>query len=119
MMFMILLLIPAIVLLWRVVVSKQRWAVRAGAATGAMLTVVGSVTMPRLDLFNVAGYHLTSVRDAIALLAATSGPIYLLLWSRKHRGRGRSKTISIIAAIVGLVPIVAAVGVAIFFPGEL
>jgi hypothetical protein len=119
MIFMAILWVPAIVLLWRVIVSKQRWPVRVGAATCAMLTIVGSVAMPRLDLLHVAGYRLTTVREAIGLLAATSGPVYLLLWSRKHRGRGRSKTISIIAAIVGLVPIISAIGVAIFFPGEL
>jgi hypothetical protein len=118
MIFMAILWVPAIVLLWRTIVSKQSWRVRVGAAAAAMLTVVGSVSMPRLDMFNVAAYRLTSARDAIALLAATSGPVYLLLWARKHRGRGRSRTISIIAAIVGLVPIVAAVAVAIFYPGE-
>lgn len=118
MIFMVILWVPAIVLLWRTIVSKQRWPVRVGAAACAMLTIVGSFTMPKLDMFNVGGYRLSSTRDALALLAAVTGPVFLLLWSRKHRGRGRSKTVSIIAAIIGLVPIVAAIAVAIFFPGE-
>ena len=119
MIFKLLLWIPAIVLLWRVIVSKQRKWVRGGAATAAMLTIVGSFVMPSLDIANVSSFRLHSVREAIGLLAATTGPVYLLLWARKHRGRGRSRTMSILAAIVGLVPIFAAIAVAIFFPGEI
>jgi hypothetical protein len=117
MIFMAILWIPALVLLWRTIVSKQGWPVRVGAAVCAMLTIVGASIMPSLDIFGASTYRLSSVRDGIALLAAVSGPIYLLLWARKHRGRGLSKTISIIAAIIGLVPIVAAIGVALFYPG--
>jgi hypothetical protein len=119
MIFMVILWVPAVVLLWRTIVSKQGWRIRVGAATSAMLTVVGSMVMPRLDMFDVAAYRLASGREAMALLAATSGPVYLLLWARKHRGRGRSRTISIIAAVIGLVPILAAVAVAIFYPAAM
>ncbi len=106
--FMVILWVPVIVLLWRTIVSKQNWPVRIGAATAATLTAVGSVTAPWVNFTDVSDYRVEGVRDWIALAACCVGPAYLYLWSRKHRGRGRSKTISIIAAIIGAVPIIAA-----------
>lgn len=116
--FILILAVPAIVLFYRTVVSKQKKAVRVGAAATAMLTLVGAIAMPRFAIGEGDTYRLSSVRDGLALLAAASGPIYLLFWSRKHRGRGRSRTISIIAAIVGLVPIVATLAIALIYAGE-
>ncbi|MES2119576.1 MAG: hypothetical protein V4513_03245 [Pseudomonadota bacterium] len=116
--FIVLLAIPAIVLFYRTVVSKQKVIVRAGAGAAAMLTLVGAFVMPRFALGQSDVYRLSSMRDGLALLAAASGPLYLLFWSRKHRGRGRSRTISIIAAIVGLVPIVATLAIAMIYAGE-
>lgn len=116
--FIALLAVPAIVLLYRTVVSKQKTIVRAGAAACAMLTLVGAAAMPRFALGGSETYRLTSIREGLALLAATSGPLYLLFWSRKHRGRGLSRTISVIAAIVGFVPIAATLAIALIYAGE-
>jgi peptidoglycan/LPS O-acetylase OafA/YrhL len=116
--YLALLAVPAAVLLWRVVVSKQKTRVRIGAAVCAMLTLVGAVVMPRFAFGESDTSHLETIRDGLAVLAAASGPLYLLFWSRKHRGRGRSRTISIIAAIIGLVPIVATLATALIFAGD-
>ena len=115
--YILLLAVPAAVLMWRVVVSKQKVMVRVGAAVCAMLTLVGAVVMPHFALGEQDTSRLQSVRDGVAMLAAASGPVYLLFWSRKHRGRGKSKTISVIAAIVGFVPIVATLATALMYPG--
>jgi hypothetical protein len=112
--FLYLLWIPALVLLWRTIVSKQGWRVRIGAATAAMLSFVGSVTAPPLFL-NLELYRISAPRDFLALAVAAVGPIYLLLWARKSRGRGRSKTVSMIAGIFGLVPILGALAVAFMY----
>ncbi|MEO6225119.1 MAG: hypothetical protein ABIO80_04645 [Sphingomicrobium sp.] len=115
--FIALIAIPALVLLWRTVVSKQGWPVRIGAAICAALTLVGAFTMPRFAAGEGDVLRLASIREGLAVLAAISGPMYLLFWSRKHRGRGRSKTISIIAAIIGLVPIAATLAIALIYAG--
>jgi peptidoglycan/LPS O-acetylase OafA/YrhL len=109
MIFAGLLLIPVAVLLWRMIVSKQNWPVRLGAAGAAMLTVVGAATaVPR-------GFEVSGVREWTALALSATGPTYLLLWSLKHRGRKYSKTVSLIAAIIGFAPIIAVVGVTLAY----
>ena len=100
--FTLLLWVPVAVLLWRMVVSKQRWPLRMGAAGAAMLTFVGSVTAPVSGLGDVVG-----AREWTSIALCAAGPAYLYLWSRKHRGRGKSRTVSLIAAIIGFVPIAA------------
>jgi hypothetical protein len=105
MIFTILLWIPAVVLLWRTIVSKQHWPVRMGAAAAAMLTLVGSFTVRGSE----GGFQLDGTREWVALALCAAGPAYLFLWSRKHHGRRRSKTVSLLASIVGFVPILAAI----------
>ena len=103
MIFAGLLWISVAVLLWRMVVSKQQWPVRLGAAAAAMLTFVGSITATGGNNFEIQGS-----REWVALALCAAGPTYLFLWSLKHRGRKKSKTISLIAAVIGFVPILAA-----------
>ena len=110
--FMLLLWIPVGALLWRMVVSKQRWPQRLGAAGAAMLTFVGSVTA---QPGGTEGYRIVGAREWTALVICAAGPTYLYLWSRKHRGRGKSRTLSIMAAIIGFVPIVAALVLAFVY----
>jgi hypothetical protein len=112
--FLYLLWVPVFVLLWRTVTSKQGWKVRIGAAAAATISFVGSLTAPSLFL-NVELYRIADLRDYIAIAAGAVGPLYLLLWARKHRGRGKSKTISMIAAIIGLVPVLGAIAIAIMY----
>lgn len=116
--YLVLLAIPAAVLAWRVIASKQKTRVRVGAAVCAMLTLVGAFAMPHFAFGESESSRLETMRDGLAVLAAASGPVYLLFWSRKHRGRGKSKTISIIAAVIGLVPIVATLATALLFGGN-
>jgi hypothetical protein len=109
--FTFLLWIPVAVLLWRMVVSKQRWPLRMGAAVAAMLTFVGSATAPAVG----SDFRIVGLREWTALAICAAGPAYLFLWSRKHRGRGKSRTVSLMAAIVGFVPIAAALILAIIY----
>jgi hypothetical protein len=109
MIFAALLLIPVAVLLWRMVVSKQKWPVRLGAAGAAMLTLVGAATaVPR-------GFEVSGAREWTAVGLSAIGPAYLLLWSLKHHGRKYSKTVSLIAAIIGFAPILAVIGVTLAY----
>jgi len=101
--FLLLYMVPVGILGWRVVVTKSRkkW-LRVGAAAAATVSLVGSVVVfDRLTDFGFKDW-----RNDIALLASATGSIYLLLWSQRNRGNRRHRTISIIAAIVGLVPVV-------------
>jgi hypothetical protein len=113
--FLYLLWVPALVLLWRTIVSKQGWKVRVGAAIAAMLSIVGSLTAPFLFL-NLETYQIAEPRQFLAIAVGAVGPIYLLIWARKSRGRGRSKTYSTIAAIIGLVPVIGALAIAFIYP---
>jgi hypothetical protein len=111
--FLALFFVPIAALVWRLVVSKTRaqW-IRVGAAGAAMMTAVGAfVVFDDLDDFSFKDW-----RGDIALLAAMSGSIYLLAWSSRH-GNSRHRTISIVAAIVGLVPVFGAVASALMFGG--
>jgi hypothetical protein len=109
--FLLLFLVPAIALGWRVVVSKtHNWPLRIGAAGAAMMTIVGAgVIYDDLETFDFKDW-----RNDLALAASVTGSIYLLLWSRRH-GNRRHRTISIIAAIIGLVPVAATIAVALAF----
>jgi len=112
-----LLLVPAATLGWRVIYSKSRLPRRAAGAAAAMLTLVGAFAAQPAPGENViTTMRLHDVRDGVALLAASAGSIYLLLWSMRQRGRARNKTISILAAVVGLVPVVASIFVATIYP---
>lgn len=100
--FLVMFLVPAAVLCWRVIVSKtrKRWR-RAGAAAAAMTTVVGAFIV----FDDLVDFKFKDWRSDVALVAAMSGSIYLLVWAQHHRGNRRHRTISIMAAIVGLVPV--------------
>src|SRR5437762_6778227 len=115
MIFMMLFLVPIAALLWLTIVSHSRWSLRAGAAAAVMVTTVGAVTAPPLLPADLNDYRIENGREAAALLAASAGSIYLLLWTRLHHGRGRNRTLATIAALIGLVPVVAAVVVAVYF----
>lgn len=108
--FLMLFLVPAVVLCWRLVVTKsrQRW-IRAGAAAAAMTTVTGAFVV----FDDVMDVDFNDWRSDLALAAAASGSAYLLAWSQRGRGDGRHRTISIIAAIIGLVPVLGAAATAL------
>jgi peptidoglycan/LPS O-acetylase OafA/YrhL len=110
--FLVLFLVPAAVLCWRIVVTKTRtqW-LRVGAAAAAMVTVVGAlVVYDVLYNFNFADW-----RDDLALAAASAGSLYLLGWAQRHRSNKRHRTVSIIGAIVGLVPVIATIATVLIF----
>jgi hypothetical protein len=109
--FILLLWVPVAILLWRMAVSKQGWPVRVGAATTAMLGFVGSLTAPPAS----GNFRIDGEREWAALAISAAAPAYLLLWSQLHGGRGSSRTISLIAVIVGLVPIAAALTLAVIY----
>ena len=113
-MIFLLLLVPVAALLWLALVSHSRWPMRLGALAAAAATLVGAATMPPLLPSDFARYDIGNVRDITAIVAATTGSLYLLVWFRLHRGRGRNRTLATIAAIIGLVPIVADVAAALY-----
>ena len=100
--FLLLFLIPAAVLCWRVVVTKTRthW-LRVGAAGAAMITAVGAL----LEYDNLADFQFKDWREDVGLAAAVSGSFYLLLWSQRKHSNRRHRTISLVAAIIGFVPL--------------
>jgi hypothetical protein len=110
--FLVIIMVPVLTLLWRLIASKQHWPVRLGAAVAAMLTFVGALSARDAA---AGGFRLDGVRDWVALALCAVGPSYLFLWSRMHRGRKRSKTISLIAAIIGFVPIAAALVITLLY----
>src|SRR3954451_17428979 len=114
MIFLLLFLVPVAALLWLALASHSRWPKRVGAITAAMVTVVGAVSMPPLIPDELATYEIGNVRQIAAIAAASAGSLYLLVWTQIHRGRGRNRTLASIAAIVGLVPILAAVAAAFY-----
>lgn len=109
---LLLFMVPVAALCWRVVVTKSRnWALRIGGAAAAMANVVGaSVVFDDLERFDFGDW-----RSLLALAAAGSGTIYLLLWGLRHRTNQRHRTISLIAAIIGFVPLIATVMVALLY----
>jgi hypothetical protein len=112
--FLLMFMVPVAALCWRVVVSKTRahW-IRIGAAAAAMITVVGAVVV----FDNLSEFSLKEWRSDVALAAASVGSIYLIAWAQRHHGNRRHRTISIIAAIVGLVPVAGAIATALLFGG--
>jgi hypothetical protein len=100
--FLLLFLVPAIVLGWRLVITKSRthW-LRVGAAGAAMVTIVGAFIV----FDNLTDFHFKDWRSDIGLAAATTGSVYLLAWSQRKHSNRRHRTISLVAAIVGLVPV--------------
>jgi hypothetical protein len=113
--FLVLFFAPIAALIWRVVVSKTRanW-IRIGAAGAAMTTAVGAFVVYD-DLGN---FSFKDWRADIALLASMSGSIYLLGWASRPHGNRSHRTVSIIAAIVGLVPVVGALAATFLFGGQ-
>ena len=113
---LLLFAVPIAALLWRLVVSKTRanW-IRAGAAGAATMTAVGAfVVYDKLADFNFKDW-----RSDVGLVAAASGSVYLFAWSQRQHGNRRHRTVSIIAAVIGLVPIAGAILTGILFGGEL
>ena len=110
--YLVLFLIPAVVLGWRIIVTKSNnMTLRAGGAAAAMVTIVGAFAVYEdLDTFEFKDW-----RGDVALLAAIASSIYLLIWSLRPRTNQRYKTISIIGAIIGFVPFVAAIATTYLF----
>lgn len=108
--FLIMLMVPVAVLGWRIVVTKSRtpWR-RILAAAAAMVTTVGAFVI----FDNIIAFDFKDWRSDLALVASMSGSAYLLFWAQHHRGNRRHRTVSIIGAIIGLVPVAAAIASAI------
>jgi hypothetical protein len=110
--FLILFLIPAGVLGWRLIVTKSRtYWIRVGAAAAAMTTVVGAFVV----FGSLTDFDFKDWRADIALLAAMSGSVYLLAWSQRKHSNRRHRTISLIAAIIGFVPVFGTLATALLF----
>jgi hypothetical protein len=112
MIFTLLLLVPVAALLWLALVSHSGMPKRIGAIAAAAVTVAGAMSVPPMVPDELGSYRIATARDVLALVAAAAGSIYLLVWTRIHRGRGRNRTLASIAAIIGLVPILAAIAAA-------
>jgi peptidoglycan/LPS O-acetylase OafA/YrhL len=112
--FLFLFMVPIAALCWRLVVSKTRthW-IRIGAAGAAMATAVGALVV--FDDLN--DFSFENWRSDIALAASMTGSVYLLGWSQRSHGNRRHRTVSIIAAILGLVPVIGAVLTGLLFGG--
>ena len=110
--FLLMFLLPAGVLCWRLVVTKSRtiW-LRIGAAAAAMLTVVGAVGV----FHNLTTFHFKDWRDDIALAAAMAATLYLIAWSQRKHSNRHHATISLVAGIIGLVPVAGTVISALLF----
>ena len=107
--FLLMFLVPAAALCWRLVVTKSRqnW-LKVGAAAAVMATIAGAfVVYDEIDDFEFRDW-----RSDVGLVAAMCGSFYLLAWSRRSRGNRQHRTLSIIAAIIGLVPVVGAIATA-------
>jgi hypothetical protein len=113
--YLVLFLVPAVALAWRVIISKSRNnMLKVGGAAAAMTTIVGAfVVYDGLDSFTFKDW-----RGDLALAAAVSGSVYLLIWALRHRTNQRHRTISLIAAIVGFVPFLATLITTLLFGGQ-
>ena len=113
--FILVFMVPVAALIWRLVVSKTRahW-IRIGAAAAAMVTTVGAFTV----YDKLVDFSFKDWRADIGLVAAASGSIYLLGWAQRSHSNRRHSTVSIIAAIVGLVPIAGAILTGLLFGGQ-
>ena len=112
MIFTLLLLVPVAALLWLALVSHSGMPKRVGAIAAAAVTLAGAMSVPPMAPDELGSYRIATSRDVLALAAAAAGSIYLLVWTKIHRGRGRNRTLASIAAIIGLVPILAAIAAA-------
>jgi hypothetical protein len=114
--FLFLFLVPIVALCWRVIVSKTRssW-LRIGAAGTAMASTVGAFMI----FDDLSDFEFKDWRSDVALLAAMSASLYLLAWSLLHSGNRRHRTTSVIAAIIGLVPVIGTLASAVIFGREL
>ena len=113
--FILVFMVPVAALVWRLVVSKTRahW-IRIGAAAAAMVTTVGAFTVfDKLMDFNFKDW-----RADIGLAAAASGSVYLIAWGQRAHSNRRHRTLSLIAAIVGLVPVAGAILTGFLFGGQ-
>jgi hypothetical protein len=110
--FLVLFLVPAAVLGWRIVVTKSRahW-IRIGAAAAAMMTIVGAFVI----YDNLTDFAFKDWRDDVALVATMAASLYLLGWAQRHRSNKRHRTVSIIGAIIGLVPVAATIATVLLF----
>jgi hypothetical protein len=111
--FLLMFFVPIAALCWRVVVSKTRaqW-IRIGGAAAAMTTTVGALIV----FDDLSDFSFKDWRADVALVASMSGSLYLLAWSQRH-GNRRHRTVSVIAAIVGLVPVAGAILTGFLFGG--
>jgi hypothetical protein len=110
--FLLMLLVPVVTLMWRIVITKSRkhW-VRIGAATAAMVSAVGTfVVYGQIQHFSFVDW-----RDVVALIAAMAASAYLVFWALRRHANRRHRTISLIAAVIGVVPALGAIAVATFF----
>ena len=109
---LLLLVVPIAALIWRIVVSKtrQQW-IRVGAAGAAMMTAVSAFVI----FESITDFNFKDWRADVGLVAASAGSIYLLLWAQRSRGNRRHRTLSIIAAVIGLVPIAGAIASGLIF----
>jgi hypothetical protein len=110
--FVVLFFVPVAALVWRLVVSKTRshW-LRVGAAGAAMVTLVGAFVV----YDDLAEFSFKDWRADVGLLASMAGSIYLIAWALRPHGNRRHRTVSIIAAVIGLVPVVGAVLTGLMF----
>jgi hypothetical protein len=111
--FLLLFFVPIAALVWRLVVSKTR-AVDPRRSSGGGDDDRGGAFVVFDDL---GGFSFKDWRADIALIAAMSGSAYLLAWSSRH-GNSRHRTISMVAAVIGLVPVVGAVATTLPFGGQ-
>lgn len=110
---LLLFLVPVAALVWRVVVTKSRSALlRIGGAGAAVAGTVGALVVRD----RVATFDFRDERSAVALAAASSASFYLLLWALRHHTNRRHRTMSLIAALVGFVPLIAIAAAALIYP---
>ena len=113
--FLVLFFVPVAALVWRMVVSQTRahW-IRVGAAGAAMTTAVGAFVV----YDDLGDFSFKDWRADVALFASMTGSLYLLGWAARPHSNHSHRTISIIAAIVGFVPVIGAVAAAFLFGGQ-
>ena len=112
--YLLMFLTPVVALLWRIVVTKTRkhW-IRAGAAAAAMASAVGGY----LVFDQIGNFSFSDWRDVASLAAAMAASAYLVFWALRRHANRRHRTISLIAAVIGVVPAFGALANAMFFEG--
>ena len=110
-----LFLVPVAALLWRMMVSQTHIVgVRIGAAVAAMLTTVGAIVVSA----KLLDFDFRDWRSDAGLAAAASGSLYLLGWAQLPHTNRRHNTVSVVAAIIGLIPIAGGIATGLLFGGE-